>query len=50
MVAQAYIIPKERNMYEGISKGAKIVNKVEKRARGAVKSARRSNNIRDFDD
>jgi len=50
MVAQAYIIPKERNMYEGISKGSKIENKVVKRARGAVKSARRSNNIRDFDD
>jgi hypothetical protein len=50
MVAQAYIIPKERNMYEGISKGAKIENKVVKRARGAVKSARRSNNIRGGDD
>ena len=28
MVAQAYIIPKERNMYEGISKGAKIERKI----------------------
>ena len=50
MVAQAYIVPKERNMYEGISKGAKIERKIEKRARGVVKSARRSNNVRDFDD
>lgn len=50
MVAQAYIVPKERNMYEGISKGAKIERKVEKRARGVVKSSRRSNNVKDFDD
>ena len=50
MEAQAYIVPKERNMYEGISKGAKIERKVEKRARGVVKSSRKANNVRDFGD
>ena len=50
MVAEAYIEPKERNMYEGISQKGKIERKDEKRKRGAVKQSRTSNRKFDFDD
>jgi hypothetical protein len=49
MVAEAYIEPKEREMWEGISDKGKQERKQEKRHRGAVKSMRRTSK-RDFDD
>ena len=50
MIAEAYVEPKERNMYEGISEKGKIERKDEKRKRGAVKQSRTSNRKFDFDD
>jgi hypothetical protein len=49
MVAEAYIEPKEREMWEGISEKGKQERKQEKRHRGSVKNMRRVNK-RDFDD
>lgn len=49
MLADAYIKPKDRKMYEGISEKGKAIRKEEKRKRGAVKSNRRQKNF-DFDD
>jgi hypothetical protein len=50
MVAEAFIEPKERSMWEGISEKGKEVRRQEKRQRGEVKEARRSKTFRDFDD
>ena len=41
MLAEAYIEPKERQMYEGISDKGKAERRDEKRKRGAVKQSRR---------
>lgn len=42
MIAEAYIEPKDRIQYEGVSEKSKVINKVFKKARSEVK-ARRSN-------
>ena len=48
MIAEAYIEPKEREMWMGISEKGKIKRKEEKRKRGEVKD-RRQNNFKDYD-
>jgi peptidyl-tRNA hydrolase ICT1 len=48
LLAEAYIEPKDRNMWEGISEKGKAVRRDDKRKRGEVKSARRGKF--DFDD
>jgi peptidyl-tRNA hydrolase ICT1 len=50
MIAEAYIEPKERTMWEGISEKGKVVRKQEKRKRGEVKQARSNNKRFDYDD
>lgn len=48
MLAEAYVEPKERQMYEGISDQNKAHRKIEKKKRGDVKERRRSNSFDDF--
>ena len=50
MLAEAYVEPKERSMWEGISEKGKQERKQEKRKRGAVKQSRTSNRKFDYDD
>jgi peptidyl-tRNA hydrolase ICT1 len=50
MIAEAYIEPKEREMWEGLSEKGKEIRKQEKRKRGAVKDSRREKNRRSYDD
>ena len=50
MLVEAYVEPKERSMWEGISEKGKVQRKPEKRQREAVKSARRGGSMRDCDD
>lgn len=47
MLFEAYLEPKERNQYVGLSAKGKSIRKDEKRHRSAVKSNRRK--VRDFD-
>ncbi len=47
MIAEAYIEPKEREMWEGLSDKGKETRKIEKRKRGEVKANRRA--TRDYD-
>lgn len=49
MLAEAYVEPKDRHMWEGISEKGKEIRKQEKRQRGAVKDSRRMKNFRDDD-
>ncbi len=49
MIAEAYIEPKDRQMWEGISEEGKRQRVKDKKQRGAVKNVRRSKNF-DFDD
>lgn len=49
MIAEAYIEPKERAMWEGISEKGKQQRKEEKRKRGVVKENRRIKQSRDYD-
>ncbi len=48
MLAEAYVEPKERQMYTEISEQNKSHRKIEKKKRGDVKDKRRSNNYDDF--
>jgi hypothetical protein len=48
MIAEAYLEPKEREMWIGISEKGKEKRRDEKRKRGTVKETRRSKNF-DFD-
>ena len=48
MLAEAYVEPKERQMYTEISEQNKTYRKTEKKKRGDVKEKRRSNNYDDF--
>ena len=41
MLAEAFVEPKERQMYEGISEKGKAQRRDEKRKRGSVKESRR---------
>ena len=47
MIAEAYIEPKEREMWQGISDKGKEIRKIEKRKRGEVKANRKQS--RDYD-
>lgn len=49
MIAEAYVEPKERAMWEGLSQQGKTERKQEKRKRGDVKASR-SNKSFDYDD
>jgi hypothetical protein len=48
MIAEAYMEPKEREMWVGISEKGKAMRRDEKRKRGAVKENRRISS-KDFD-
>lgn len=50
MIAEAYIEPKDRHMWEGISEKGKVQRRDEKRKRGAVKSSRSRNFDSSYDD
>lgn len=47
MLAEAYLEPKERQMYTELSEKNKNMRKIEKKRRGDVKGGRRSNNYYD---
>ncbi len=47
-MAEAYLEPKERQMYTELSEKNKNMRKIEKKRRGDVKGGRRSNNYDDF--
>ena len=49
MIAEAYIEPKDRHMYEGISQKGKAIRRDDKRHRGNVKESRKvsKNNFED---
>jgi hypothetical protein len=47
IIAECWLEPKEREMYEGIGEKTKLIRKDEKRKRSAVKESRRQ---RSFDD
>lgn len=49
MIAEAYVEPKDRQMWEGISEQGKRQRVKDKKQRGAVKNVRRGKNF-DFDD
>jgi len=49
MIAEAYVEPKDRNMWVGISEKGKAQRRDEKRSRGNIKSSRRANKS-DYDD
>lgn len=49
MIAEAYIEPKVREMWVGLSEKGKVKRKDEKRKRSVVKEGRRLKNSRDFD-
>jgi len=50
MLAEAYIEPKDRHMWEGISEKGKVIRREEKRKRGEVKTQRRNSKNFDYDD
>ena len=50
MIAEAYIEPKEREMWVGISEKGKEKRKIEKRKRGEVKDSRREKHRKSYDD
>ena len=50
MLAEAYVEPKDRHMWEGISEKGKVIRREEKRKRGEVKSQRRISKSHDYDD
>jgi len=50
MLAEAYIEPKDRHMWEGISEKGKEIRREDKRKRGEVKSQRRNSKNFDYDD
>lgn len=47
MLAAAYVEPKERHLWEGISEKGKELRKQERKRRGEVKDSRRSRNFSD---
>merc|ERR1711871_982191 len=49
LVAEAYIPPKERKMWKGISEKGKAIRRDDKRKRGEVKQARRNPKKFDYD-
>jgi hypothetical protein len=48
IISEAYVEPKDRNMWVGISEKGKEMRRNEKRARGAVKQIRRSKGYDDY--
>eukprot|EP00597_Dinobryon_sp_UTEXLB2267_P018351 CAMPEP_0201107120 /NCGR_PEP_ID=MMETSP0812-20130820/55048_1 /ASSEMBLY_ACC=CAM_ASM_000668 /TAXON_ID=98059 /ORGANISM="Dinobryon sp., Strain UTEXLB2267" /LENGTH=180 /DNA_ID=CAMNT_0047367823 /DNA_START=60 /DNA_END=602 /DNA_ORIENTATION=+ len=50
ILADAYIEPKERQMWEGLSEKGKDQRKQERKRRGEVKESRRSKNVNDYSD
>jgi hypothetical protein len=50
MIAEAYIEPKDRNMWEGIGEKGKTMRRAEKKKRGEVKDNRKkAKNFNDDD-
>lgn len=49
MLAEAYLEPKDRHMWEGISEKGKEIRRQEKKQRGLVKDSRRMKNFNDSD-
>jgi hypothetical protein len=49
LISEAYVEPKDRHMWVGISEKGKEQRKDEKRKRGSVKESRRVKNFHDDD-
>ena len=49
IISEAYVEPKDRHMWVGISDKGKEIRRDDKRARGAVKSMRKVNKNHDSD-
>jgi len=49
MIEEAYVEPKERNMWEGIGEKGKQIRREEKSKRSEVKDSRKMKNFKDFD-
>jgi hypothetical protein len=49
MISEAYMEPKERQMWIGLSTKTKEVRKIDKRKRGEIKNSRKSNRSDDYE-